>query len=62
MNAACMNETHGTYSDYEYFDIHAYDDETDHDTDDTAMILMMIRMTILLMILLLMTILLKYKN
>ena len=34
VNAAGMDETHGTYVDDECFDIHDYDDDTDHDTDD----------------------------
>ena len=29
-----MDETDGTYVDDECFDIHDYDDGTDHDTDD----------------------------
>ena len=29
-----MDETYGTYVDDECFDIHDYDDYTDHDTDD----------------------------
>ena len=29
-----MYETYGTYVDDECFDIHDYDDHTDHDTDD----------------------------
>ena len=29
-----MDETYGTYVDDECFDIHYYDDDTDHDTDD----------------------------
>ena len=29
-----MDETYGTYVDYECFDIHDYDDDTDRDTDD----------------------------
>ena len=34
INAAGMNETHGTYVDHECFDIHGDDDDADHDTDD----------------------------
>ena len=30
-----MNETYGTYVN-EFFDIHGYDDDTDHDTDDAT--------------------------
>ena len=33
-NAAGMDETYGTYVDDACFDIHDYDDETDHETDD----------------------------
>ena len=29
-----MDETYGTYSDDECFDIHDYDDDTGHDIDD----------------------------
>ena len=29
-----MDDTYGTYVDDECFDIHYYDDDTDHDTDD----------------------------
>ena len=31
-----MDETYGTYVDDECFDIHDYDDDTDHDTDDVS--------------------------
>ena len=31
-NAAGMDEIYGTYVDDECFDIHAYDDDTGHDT------------------------------
>ena len=31
-----MDETHGTYFDDNCFDIHDYDDNTDHDTDDVT--------------------------
>ena len=34
MHAAGMDETYGTYIDDECFDVHEYDDDTDHDTDD----------------------------
>ena len=34
IDAAGMGETYGTYVDDECFDIHDYDDDTDHDTDD----------------------------
>ena len=29
-----MDDTYGTYVDDECFDIHGYDDDTDHHTDD----------------------------
>ena len=36
IHAAGMDETYGTYVDDEWFDIHAFDDDTDHDAaDDT---------------------------
>ena len=31
-----MYETHGTYVDDKYFDIHDYDDDTDDDTDNNT--------------------------
>ena len=34
LNAAGMDETYGTYVDDECFDIHDYDEHTDHDADD----------------------------
>ena len=34
ISAAGMDETYGAYVDDECFDIHRYDDDTDHDTDD----------------------------
>ena len=48
-----MDETYGTYVDDECFDIHDYDDDTDHDTLMVilTMILMMILMMMLMMIL-----------
>ena len=42
INAAGMNDTYGTYVDDECFDIHDYDEDTDHDTDELTMILMVI--------------------
>ena len=29
-----MDETYGTYADDDWLDIHDYNDDTDHDTDD----------------------------
>ena len=34
INAAGMDETYGIYVDDERFDIHDYNDDTDHETDD----------------------------
>ena len=34
--AAGIDATHGTYDDNACFDIHDYNDDTDHDTDDDA--------------------------
>ena len=34
INAAGMDETYAAYVDDKCFDIHYYDDDTDHDTDD----------------------------
>ena len=31
-----MDETSGTHVDDECFDVHGYDDDTDHDSDDDA--------------------------
>ena len=36
ISAAGMDETYGTYVDDACFDIHAYDDDTDHENDDAT--------------------------
>ena len=36
INAAVMDDTHGTHFDYERFDFDDYDDDTDHENDDNT--------------------------